>query len=622
MTLEEKIKYHQNKYYNEEQEITDAEFDALWDQLKKESPKSPLLKDVGDTSWAGWPKANHNMMMGSQDKFNNEKDFKDWLRIKNIKFPLLVQHKLDGLSIELQYESGKLIKAVTRGDGIIGDDVTPNVIKMKGVPVTLEDEDFNGAVRGEIIMFNEIFEKHFSDAKNPRNMASGITKRKSGVDSEYLTVISYDVFSTSRLFDTEAKKIFFLTENYFNRVETRVCNTPEEVLEQRDDIILTRDNLDVSIDGIVLKQNIIVETDLLRKRPEYQRAFKFETEEVVTRLNNIIWQRNGYNYSPLAALEPVDLLGSIVKRASLANLDNIKKLGIMVGDDVLIRKANEIIPQILKVVNDNDGYMVATPTKCEVCETELVVTGTRVYCPNLDCGGRKFHRVKKWLDKTGVKGFGPALMNHLFDEGFVDDIIDLYIIDMEDLINTTNLKKATQKAFDNLYKIKELKLETFVAGFDIEGIGEGVVKFAVDAGYDTLDKLYKAHIEDLEKIDGFSTVRADILEDALIDLYEEMNTLTNYVSIKEPIIINEEEEENMDKLNGDSFCFTGKLENMTRAEAQDLVIKNGGISKSGVSKGLDYLVNNDNMSESSKNKKATSLGIEVITEGQFMKKLL
>jgi DNA ligase (NAD+) len=265
---------------------------------------------------------------------------------------------------------------------------------------------------------------------------------------------------------------------------------------------------------------------------------------------------------------------------------------------------------------ENTGIII--PTNCEVCSTKLTITGARVYCPNLDCGGRKFHRLEKWIAKTGVKGFGPALMNHLYNDGFIEDIFDLYTLDLGVVLASTNLKKATQKAFNNLYKIKELKLETFVSGFDIEGIGEGVVKFAVNAGFDTLDKLNKATIEDFMEVDGFSEGRAFLLFDAMKNLYDEMVDLTTYVKIKKK----KEKVKKMDKLAGQSFCFTGKFETMKRSEAEELVVENGGTTKSGVSKGLDYLVTNDTDSGSSKNKKAASLGIEIITEMQFMRKLI
>jgi len=616
MTLEEQIKYHQNKYYNEEQEISDAEFDALVDKLKKEDPENDLLKSIGETSWSGWPKAKHNMIMGSQDKFNNEADFRDWLRLKNIQFPIILQYKLDGLSIELQYKNGKLVKAITRGDSSIGDDITPNVRKMNGLANKV-DVNFEGSIRGEILLKNSLFNKYFKDKKNPRNMASGITKRKDGQDCNLLNIIVYDI-QGNIIADTEFDKFKILNNWGFDVVKTKVCNTPEEILNLRDTIAEERDNLEIAIDGIVLKQNIIVESDLLRKRPEYQRAFKFETEEVITNLLDVEWSRNGYNYSPVGILEPVKLMGSIVKRASLANLDNIKKLEIAIGDDVLIHKAGEIIPQILKSFVKNERRNINPPDNCEVCGTELVITGVRVYCPNLNCDGRKFHRLEKWISKTKVKGFGPALLNHLFDNNFISDIVDLYTLDLDAVLASTNLKKATKKAFDNLYKIKELKLETFVSGFDIEGIGEGVVKFAVKDGYNTLDKLYHASIEDLKKVNGFSESRAKLLKEAMEELYDKMDELTGYVKIKGE----KEKVKVANKLEGISFCFTGKLENMTRAEAGDMVIERGGIVKSGVTKGLNFLVTNTPDSGSSKNKKAQSLGTEIITEGQFMKKLL
>ena len=269
---------------------------------------------------------------------------------------------------------------------------------------------------------------------------------------------------------------------------------------------------------------------------------------------------------------------------------------------------------------ENTGIII--PTNCEICDSKLTVTGARVFCPNLNCDGRKFHRLEKWIAKTGVKGFGPALLNHLFDNSFVTNIVDFYTLDLEEVLESTNLKKATEKAFANLYKIKELKLETFVSGFDIEGIGEGVVKFAVDAKIDTLEDLHNASISNFVMVDGFSEGRAFLLFDAMQNLYEEMKILTKYVSIKEK----KEKVKVMDKLDGKSFCFTGKLDNMTRTEAQAYVADNGGIVKAGVSKGLNFLITNsptdDVGSLSAKLKKALSLDVKLISEIQFMKMLL
>jgi len=231
-----------------------------------------------------------------------------------------------------------------------------------------------------------------------------------------------------------------------------------------------------------------------------------------------------------------------------------------------------------------------------------------------------FHRLEKWIAKTGVKGFGPAMLKFLFNNFFVENIVDFYTVNVDHLLESTNLKKATKKAFVKLRNIKSLKLETFVSGWDIEGIGEGVVKFAVNAGYDTLEKLRDATYEDFMKVEGFSEGRASLLEAAIDDLYDEMKELTKYVSIEKPVKIIEEDD--MGKLDGASFCFTGKLENMTRNEAAEKVLAKGGLVKAGVSAGLDFLVTNTPDSGSSKNKKAESLGTEIITEVQFMMKLI
>ncbi|MDA3941860.1 MAG: hypothetical protein PF693_21535 [Spirochaetia bacterium] len=350
MTLEEKIIHYQEKYYNDDPEITDPEFDALWDQLKTERPESELLKDIGNTSWDGWPKEKHNMLMGSQDKFNNEKDFRDWLRVKKIEFPIILEYKLDGLSVELQYENGIFTRAITRGDGSVGDLVTDNVVKMSGVPKYI-NSNFTGSVRGEIELKNAAFNKYFKDAKNPRNMASGITKRKDGTDSEHLSVIVYDAYTeVEDAFMTEFDKIDFLIENNFEVVPYFQCNLAEEILAYRNTIIDARDELDVAIDGIVLKQNTIVKSDAQRKRPGYQRAFKFEDTMKITILKDVEFRRNGMNYTPVGKFDPIELEGTTVSQASVHNIDNIEKLGLYIGCRILIKKAGQIIPQIVKVI--------------------------------------------------------------------------------------------------------------------------------------------------------------------------------------------------------------------------------------------------------------------------------
>ncbi len=209
-------------------------------------------------------------------------------------------------------------------------------------------------------------------------------------------------------------------------------------------------------------------------------------------------------------------------------------------------------------------------------------------------------------------------MNYLFDNSFITNIEDLYTVDLEEVLGHTNLKKAASKAFANLYKVKEMKLESFVSGFDIEGIGEGVVKFAVDTKINTLEKLYNASVSNFEMVDGFSEGRAKLLYEAMQSFYEEMVELTKYVSIKEK----GEPAKMGSKLNGKSFCFTGKLENITRAEAQNLVTLNGGVIKNGVTKDLDFLITNTPNSGTSKNKKALSFGTELITEESFMKRIM
>lgn len=262
--------------------------------------------------------------------------------------------------------------------------------------------------------------------------------------------------------------------------------------------------------------------------------------------------------------------------------------------------------------NKNDTGIII-PTVCPVCKTKLIKTDVRLYCPNESCGGREYKRIEKWIKKLDVKGFGPKLLEHLHSNGFVTSIPDFYKVDMDEVLDSTNLKKATIKAFDNLYTISEVSLATFIGGLDIDGIGEGVVDFVVEAGYDTLDKIIEA---DLGTINGIGPDRAERLDVGLQEMETTIDELLNYIKIKEP----EKEEKIMaSEISGKNFCFTGKLNNMTRADAEMSVLSRGGKFVKSINKDTDYLVTNTPDSGTSKNTKAIEVGTKIITEEQFLK---
>ena len=253
------------------------------------------------------------------------------------------------------------------------------------------------------------------------------------------------------------------------------------------------------------------------------------------------------------------------------------------------------------------------PTHCPICKTELAKTDVKLFCPNNNCEAREFRRLEKYIAKLDVKGFGPALLTYLYDSGFVKKISDFYKVDLEEVLASTNLKKATMKAFSNLLAVKELPLETFISGFDIEGVGERIIEFAVNEGFDTLEKLRD---ENLENVNGLGPDRAKWINEGVAKQWDDMQETLKFVKIKG---VKEEKMDNV--LVGKAFAFTGKLNEMTRDEAFALVISNGGKVSKSITKNTNYLVTNDTDTGTKKNLRAEELGVKIITEVEFLEML-
>ena len=288
LELEKLIAQYQKSYYNGEAEISDFEFDKLWDELKTLDPNNPILKKVGADS-GNFTKVSHVMPMGSQEKAANPEQFLVWAEKHNYD-EYLVEYKLDGASLELQYENGYLKRAVTRGDGQIGDDITENAKKMNGVNDALYFNGklipFSGGIRGEVIMTHQVHKKYFSTKANCRNAANGLMKRKDGTGCEFLTLIVYDALSTDNnsYFSNEEEKITWLKECGFHVVHLEICKNPQAVIAYRSKVMENRKSLDDDIDGLVIKERKINLEDARRTRPDHQIAFKFSLEEAVSTL--------------------------------------------------------------------------------------------------------------------------------------------------------------------------------------------------------------------------------------------------------------------------------------------------------------------------------------------------
>ncbi|MBQ9238217.1 MAG: NAD-dependent DNA ligase LigA [Treponema sp.] len=620
------ITRYQKSYYNGEAEISDNAFDALWDELAALDPANGLLHTVGADSGT-FKKVRHVMPMGSQEKAADPEQFRAWAA-KHVYDEYLVEYKLDGASLELQYQDGVLVHAVTRGDGETGDDITANACRMRGVISSMHRHDgehvaFTGGIRGEVIMTRAMHREKYVHKANCRNAANGIMRRKDGTGSEDLELIVYDAWATvgTQPFADEVEKIAWLSSCGFTVVPLIVCPSVEAVITCRAETIERRPSLPYDIDGLVVKERAINHEDTLRARPDRQIAFKFSLEEAVTVIRAVEWSTSGATYTPVAVFDPVELAGTIVQRASLANPDTMRALGVSVGSTVIVVKRGDIIPKIESVVPDDGSALVPVsfPTTCERCGTQLVDDGSRLYCPNVSCPKRVLHRLLKWVRVVDIRDFGETLVTSLFNAGKLSSVSDIYALTVTDVVpfflseeSRAADKKSlgAEKVIRSIQSHRAMGLAAFVAGFDIEGIGETTVEKLIAAGYDTLEKLLTATEEQFAAVYGFAAIMAHTAVEGLRENALEMRalaetTITLFASTR-------------GVLSGTSFCFTGELKTMKRSAAEQLVKDQGGTVKSTVSAGLSYLVTNDTTSGSSKNVKAAKLGVPVITETEFL----
>ena len=628
--LERLIRKYQKSYYDGEAEISDGEFDLLWDELKSLAPDSPVIGGVGGGSDAahtvdGFPKARHLIPMGSQDKAANPEEFRAWAE-KQGAAEFLVQYKLDGASLELQYQKGRLTRAITRGDGVIGDDITPNARRMAGAPEKL-DTPFSGGVRGEVVMTREIWRAKYASKANCRNAANGIMRRKDGAGCEDLCLIAYDAAASGddAYFADEAKKIEWLRERGFTVTETKICAGAEEVVAYREEVARARDRLPIDIDGLVVKNPVIDMADLRRARPEKQIAFKFELETAFSVLRQVEWSESGATYTPIGVIEPARIAGTTVQRANLNNPGMIRALGLKIGSAVRVVKRGEIIPKIEGLapegavpeaaLSETALREIEFPVRCAVCGADLVDVGTRLYCPNAACPKRLLHRLEKWVGVLDIRELGEKLLRQLFEKGRARRIPDLYTLTAHELAEYERMgETSAAKVIRHIRARRELSLAVFVAGFDLEGIAETTMEKVAAAGFNTLEKLRRASVEDLAAVYGLGEITATVLADGLVETAAEMDEVlsSGVISVAAP------PPEDSQSLRGFSFCFTGELASMKRGEAEEKIKALGASAKASVVKDLSYLVANDPSSGSSKNKKARELGIPIIDEKQFL----
>ena len=623
-SLADKIKVASDKYYNGNPEMSDAEFDSLVDQLRAEDPSNPVLAIIGaPVETTVWPKVKHATIIGSQNKATNEEEWKHWSEGKGHVRGFLSTFKGDGSTIVATYVDGKLKHAVTRGDGTEGENITPNFLQMNNTASTIPATG-TVVLRGEIILPIVDFKTVFlpQGSKNARNTGNGLSRAQTYKPEEMalLTVKWFDISTDEDALTTEVEKFRFIEETLnLKTVPWTFCQTAEDAWADFKRIEADRNanNLEFEIDGIVIRVNDIDEQEsygVSDNRPKGQVACKFKSVAGVTKLVAITWQVGlTGRITPVAELEPVNVGGVTISRATLNNIDYIKQLNLKIDDMVVIERANDVIPRIVMVAKDNGGQPVHPPIVCSACHENLIRDGAYVLCPNFECSGKVYGDMMTWINELQIKGIGPSVLRNLIEKG-IDTVIKLYQATKEDFATAANSQTTGDKLWNNLHARKKMALSTFLPALNIHTLGNTNAR-RLESKFRTLDAVLAATPEQIREIDGIQTF-ADKMVDGLKGKAAD-------IVILEGILTIENLPEGGKFSNGGSplsFCCTGKLP-VDREEIHNIVIQNGGIVKTSVSKGLTYLITDSPLSGTSKNKAADKHGTKKITYAEFQKLL-
>jgi len=651
--LREELAQHNYNYYILDQPtISDYEFDQLLKELiELEKAHSEFYDEnspsqrVGGTITKDFPTISHEYRMYSLDNSYSIEDLQDWEnRIEKAlgsKTEFVCELKYDGASISILYENGKIKQAVTRGDGFQGDEITPNIRTIRSIPLKLKgDYPQRFHIRGEILMpfkeFDRINAQRRNDGlelyANPRNTASGSLKLQdsSEIAKRKLDCYLYTIVGLNLPFDSQWKMLKAAHSYGFKIPDTaRLCHTLEEVLEFIDHWDTERKNLAFPIDGIVVKVNSFAlqeELGYTAKSPRWAMAYKFKAEQAETELLSISYQvgRTGA-ITPVANLKPVNLAGTVVKRASLHNADIIEKLDVRIGDMVYVEKGGEIIPKIVEVnldVRQPDAQKIEFITHCPECHTELIRNEGEAqhFCPNEDgCKPQIIGRMEHYVSRKAMDmaSIGSETIELLFENHLVKDAADFYQLKKVDLLPLERMaEKSAQNIIDAIELSKQILFEKVLYAIGIRHVGETVAK-KLARHFKSIENIQNASPEELTNLE-------DIGEKIALSIKEFFSKPKNIELVQRlkaagvQMEMGEAEQPVSNVLNGKTFLFTGSLSHFTREQAQKMVEDHGGKNISAVSKNLDYLVAGEKAG--SKLKKAESLGtVQILTEEEFLR---
>ncbi len=652
-SLRDDLRQHNYNYYIlDNPTISDYEFDMKLKELQALEEAHPEFYDensptkrVGGTITKNFNTVVHDFRMYSLDNSYSKEDLMDWeKRIKKMidgEVQYTCELKYDGASMNLTYENGKLVRAVTRGDGVQGDEVTANVKTINTVPLQLKgDYPERFDIRGEIVLpiegFLKMNEERIANEeepyRNPRNTASGSLKLQdsSEVAKRPLECLLYSIKGNNLNVSTQFEGLEKARAWGFKvPKEAKLVNSIDEVLDYVNYWEEHRHNLPYEIDGVVVKVNSLFQQDELgytAKAPRWAMAYKFKAEQVSTRLNEITYQvgRTGA-ITPVANLEPVQLAGTIVKRASLHNADQIEKLDIREGDAVFVEKGGEIIPKIIAVdltKRPEDSKPTVYITHCPECQTELVRPEgeAKHYCPNYNgCPPQIVGRIQHYISRKAmdIEGLGGETVALLVKESLISNYADLYELTVEQVIP---LERMAEKSAENLVKgieaSRQIPFERVLFALGIRYVGETVAK-KLAKHYKSIDALMFTSVLDLVTVDEIG----ERIAESVVEFFSSEENKTIIERLKTygvQLEISAEKLANQtDKLKGQTFVVSGVFETISRNELKKLIEDNGGKVSSSISSKTSYVVAGDKMGPS-KRTKAESLGISLLTEQEFL----
>ena len=643
------LQYYTQKYFDDEQVVSDYEYDMLMKELKGIEAKFPELirKDsptqkVGASLKKGFEKVTHEVPLQSlQDVFSFEevRDFDERMKKiaeeNNTELEYVVETKIDGLSAALEYKNGVFVRGATRGNGTVGEDVTENLRTVKSIPKKLS-EPIDIIVRGEVFIGKEQFEKlnenRLMDEEeqfaNARNAAAGSLRQ---LDSKITATRPLDIYifnvqkSDTKEFKTHSESLDYLDSIGFNVNPIRIlCKNIDEVISAINKIGEDRENISFGIDGAVVKVNNLKLREVIGttyKTPKWAVAYKYPPERKETKLKEIAFQvgRTGA-ITPLAILEPVVVAGSKISKTTLHNEDYIKERDIRIGDTVIIQKAGDVIPEVIEVVkNKRTGEEIEfkMPEVCPVCGAQAIrEEGEAIWhCIGIECPAKLTRGIIHFVSKDAmdINGLGENLVEEFINRGLIKNITNIYDLTFEDIASLKkNGKKFAQNLVDAIEKSKSNDLYRLINALGIRHVGVKLAK-SLAKWYKSMDALMNASVQSLAMKEDVGLITAQ----SIYDFFKQAQTIDLINKLKEHNLNMNYKDENIEdtRFEGKTFVLTGTLENYSREQASEIIEKFGGKTSGTVSKKTSYVLAGEEAG--SKLKKAQELGITILTEAEF-----